>query len=222
MPRDKLIWTGTWEKDLAEAVSATVRPGDVCLDVGSYRGFFAAVMAVAGASRVLCFEPLPANVSSLKELSELNPLLPLSVHGIALGATDGDAEFAIMPEATMGKLASSPFQPGARRRGDTVVREARLDTLVASGAVPAPHVIKIDVEGAEADVLRGASRTLATSRPALFIEAHTHELAMTCTAMLEAFDYRVSVLETGGSPGDAPHLEVSHLIAQSAKARSEA
>ncbi|HEX2722026.1 MAG TPA: hypothetical protein VHM24_03855, partial [Gemmatimonadaceae bacterium] len=59
LPEDKLIWTGTWEISLATAIREAVAKDDICYDVGSYRGFFAAIMAVAGAKGVHCFEPNP-------------------------------------------------------------------------------------------------------------------------------------------------------------------
>ena len=50
LPQDKGIWTGTYESELTKRVASTVKRGDICLDVGGRRGFFAGVMAVADAS----------------------------------------------------------------------------------------------------------------------------------------------------------------------------
>src|SRR5947209_3187631 len=60
LPQDKSLWTGTYEADFAGRLAAAVEPGDVCYDVGGYRGFFAGVCALAGAREVHIFEPLPA------------------------------------------------------------------------------------------------------------------------------------------------------------------
>ena len=65
LPDDKLFWTGTWELEFAEKLAGEVPNGDVCLDIGGYRGYFAGVMAVNGASHVHCFEPNPANQFNL-------------------------------------------------------------------------------------------------------------------------------------------------------------
>ena len=214
LPADKLIWTGTWEAELAEAISNSVRPGDTCLDIGSHRGFFAGVMARAGAGTVHCFEPLAANVTRLEELKSLNPSLPLQLQRVAVGAVDGEAEFSIMAESTMGKLSTSGFQRDARPVGRTLVQSVRLDTLVEQGTVALPDVIKIDVEGAEVDVLTGAHSVLSAARPQVFIEAHSPDLARSGEAFLKRLGYHVLVLETGGDINTAVGREVCHLVAR--------
>jgi FkbM family methyltransferase len=214
LPEDKLIWTGTWEIELSEAIRKAVQPGDVCFDVGSHRGFLAGVMAVAGAGEVHCFEPAGANIVRLDELTTLNHSLPLHVHPMALGAIDGDVEFAIMAESSMGKLTTSRFQADAVPVAITRVAAARLDTLVETRLVPVPDVIKIDVEGAELDVLSGARSVLRSAHPRLFIETHSFELARSCNELLRSLGYQVVVLETGGAIDTAGTREVSHLVAQ--------
>src|SRR4051812_16467773 len=52
MPDDKGIWTGTYEIDFATRLAASVTPGTVAYDVGSWHGFFAGVMAAQGSSHV--------------------------------------------------------------------------------------------------------------------------------------------------------------------------
>ncbi|MGH7503645.1 MAG: FkbM family methyltransferase [Longimicrobiales bacterium] len=56
---------------------------------------------------------------------------------------------------------------------------------------PPPNCIKIDVEGAEADVLRGATRTLAEVRPVVFLATHGKAVREECIALLTAADYSV-------------------------------
>src|SRR5438874_12869499 len=76
LPEDKGAWTGTYELEFSTALSQAVQPGDVCVDVGGWRGFYGGVMGLAGADRVLIFEPLPANCAQVQKLIELNPKLP--------------------------------------------------------------------------------------------------------------------------------------------------
>jgi hypothetical protein len=76
LPQDKGIWTGTYELELATRIAEVVRPGDVCFDIGGWRGFFSGVMALAGAAKVFVFEPLPANASQIRRMIKLNPELP--------------------------------------------------------------------------------------------------------------------------------------------------
>ena len=206
LPADKGIWTGTYELELAQAMAQAVPRGSVCLDIGGWRGFFGGVMALAGAARVVIFEPLPANVAQIRKMIELNPSLPVELMEAAVSETDGEIEFHIMPESSMGKMAASSFQAGTTTGQRIKVRTVALDPLLERGQLAAPAVIKIDVEGAELLVLRGARKLLAQHGPTLFMEIHSHALGRDCRALLTELGYSVRTVE----PGDP---EVCHFIA---------
>lgn len=197
LPADKGIWTGTYELELAQAMAQAVPRGSVCLDLGGWRGFFGGVMALAGAARVVIFEPLPANAAQIRKMIELNPGLPVELMEVAVSEADGEIEFCLMPETSMGKMAASSFQPGTTAGGRIKVRTVALDALVASGQLAAPAVIKIDVEGAELFVLRGARQLLAAHGPKLFMEIHSHALGRDCRALLTELGYTVQTVEPG-------------------------
>ena len=85
LPLDKAIWAGTYEPEFAEAIARGVKHGDVCYDIGGYRGYITGVMALAEASKVFVFEPLPMNQKALRRLCELNPKLPIELLPVAVG-----------------------------------------------------------------------------------------------------------------------------------------
>ena len=212
LPADKALWTGTYEAAFSKMLSGAVRKGDVCYDVGAYHGFFSGVCALAEASAVHIFEPLPANVSRIQSLIEANPDLPLTLHPLALGAEVGEQEFAVMPEASMGKLSGSNFQPKAASQETLRVSTETLDHLRDVGKIPPPNIIKIDVEGAEAMVLRGAQRLLSESRPHLFIEIHSRALRRECAEILAGHEYEVTTFETGVAADFHTEPEVCHFV----------
>ena len=212
LPEDKGMWTGAYEPEFAGALAAAVRPGDVCFDIGGYRGFFAGVFAIAGASAVHIFEPLPANIARIDALIESNPNLPLHLHRIALGAEPGQATFVVMPESSMGKLSTSSFQNEAPKGEAIPVTIESLDHLREAGLIPSPRLMKIDVEGAEAMVLRGAERTLRAIYPQLFVEIHSRALARECDELLRKAGYDVQVMETGVAPDFVKEPEVCHFV----------
>jgi len=198
LPDDKGIWTGTYEVELATAIAGAVRRGDVCFDCGGWHGFFSGVMALAGASQVFVFEPLPANVAQLRKMIALNPGLPISLIEAAVTEQTGSLEFVVMPESSMGKLTASSFQQKHQDGQKIQVRAVALDALLAAGEVQPPAVMKIDVEGAELMLLRGARNLLAKHRPKLFMEVHSSELARDCRAFLEQLGYEIRVLQEAG------------------------
>ena len=210
LPDDKAIWAGTFEPEFSQTLHDAVRKGDVCYDIGGYRGYMSGVFALAGASRVVVFEPLPANVTRLKRLMELNPELPLQIEAMAVGKLDGEVTFKIMPDQSMGKLADSTFQAGRTAAQEIPVQLTRLDTCVFERGLPRPNLMKIDVEGAEADVLDGAARTLKEFRPRILIEAHSEALSLQCREKLAALGYQVHQLE----PPIADPVQPRHLMAE--------
>lgn len=195
LPRDKAVWMGTYEDKFTDSIAKNIEEGDVCYDIGGYRGYMAGVMALAGARSVLVFEPLPANQEALRRLCELNPKLPIHVIAAAIGRTDGEAVLKIMSDGSMGKLASSPFQTAASAVAELSVKVFQIDSLVQRRDALPPDLIKIDVEGAELDVLLGALNTLRASRPKIFLEAHSNALEKACTEQLLLLGYRVHRIE---------------------------
>jgi FkbM family methyltransferase len=149
------------------------------------------VMALAGASKVFVFEPLPMNQQALLRLCELNPALPISVVPFAISDTDGLGHLTVMPDFSMGKLTDSSFQVEATASGEISVTVRQIDSMLYSREIPPPRVVKIDVEGAELHVLRGATETLRISRPKIFLEAHTAALEKACSERLAQFGYKM-------------------------------
>lgn len=211
LPADKAIWSGTYESSLAVRLAASVKPGDVCYDVGSYRGFFAGVLALAGASRVYAFEPLPSNCRQVEAMIAANPQLPLVLLPVALGNEPGRMTFQVMGESSMGKLASSQFQADRTATATETVEVRAIDELVGTGSIAPPDVIKIDVEGAEMMVLTGARRVLARHQPRLFIEVHSRALALECHRELASHGYSVQVIETGAPPDPPSDPALCHF-----------
>jgi FkbM family methyltransferase len=209
LPFDKAIWTGTYERAFAEALAGAVKRGGICYDIGGYRGYMSGVMAAAGAAKVVVFEPLPENQQAIRRFCALNPSLPVELLCLAVGAQDGFAHLATMPDRSMAKLATSPFQPYAHALGVIAVRLRTIDALVREQTIPPPDLVKIDVEGAECDVLAGAAETLRRWRPTVLLEAHSAALERECSRTLRDLGYRVSRI--GALPRDEDHTR--HLLA---------
>jgi FkbM family methyltransferase len=208
LPLDKSVWAGVYETEFTAAIVEHVKPRDICYDIGGYRGYISGVMALAGASKVLVFEPLPANQKAVGRLCELNPNLPINLFAVALGSMDGPSLLKVMPDLSMGKLVTSSFLPEISSVDEKQVTVRRIDSLLQNREVPPPNVIKIDVEGAEIDVLRGALETLRVLRPKIFLEAHGDALERDCSEQLLQLGYSIRRIER-----DIVNEEVArHLI----------
>ena len=194
---------GTSEPAVQSALKACLRPGMIVYDVGANVGFHTVIAArlVGPSGCVVSFEPLASNARQVEYNARLNGLTHVIVRCEALGATNGEARFLVSAERTLGKLASSDSTVSGKI-GEIMVPVWRLDDLLAQGGMPRPDLIKIDVEGAECDVLAGAAKTLRTSRPILMIELHGTNAAV--AAALNALEYHPVVLGSADTIIDSP------------------
>ncbi len=157
-------WLGTYELEHQNIISGLLKEGDVFFDVGAHVGFFSLLASrlIGPSGTVYAFEPLSKNVAFLKKHIALNKISNIKVIEVAVSDHDGEALFEESESSFMGKVSA---------KGTTRVKMACLDSLVRSGVVPPPAVLKIDVEGLQDLVLKGASEILEKYHPAILLEA---------------------------------------------------
>lgn len=195
MPEDKGIWTGTYEAAFATCLAGAVKPSTVAYDIGSWHGFFAGVMAANGANSVHVFEPLPANAERVRKLIDLNPAKRITLHPCAVGDRNTEMDLMVMPETSMAKLEESSFQADLTSTDRVRVAVKTIDSMIASGEIQPPALMKIDVEGAELMVLKGALETLRSHHPDIFAEIHSSVLLEQCTNLLKSQGYTIQLLD---------------------------
>jgi FkbM family methyltransferase len=172
-----------YEQMLEDFYSCLLFSGDVCIDVGAHVGRHTLPLArcVGPHGRIFAFEPIPAIAAQLRANIEGLPSLSsmVELHQCALSDTTGEADFVLVHEA--------PGYSGLRPRHydapvtTEIIRVAlrRLDDLAHE--MPPIRFIKIDCEGAELQVLRGAPNLLTRDRPIVSFECGN--------ASLESYDY---------------------------------
>jgi len=151
---------------LATIFAAALSETSNAIDVGAHGGdVLADLLRVAPRGDHIAFEPLPHLARQLQER-----LPRVDVRAVALSDANGTADFAhVVDRPGWSGLKARPTPDGAAARVTTIsVPTRRLDDALPPGYVPA--LIKIDVEGAELQVLEGARRTLAAHRPTLVLE----------------------------------------------------
>lgn len=141
---------------------------EIALDVGAYSGLYAVAAAKEG-KHAIAFEPRKNLVVLIKGNANLNGVL-VEVRQIAVSDKDGTADLYWNPNAPLN--ATARFNPKPNQTHKETVHTVCLDSLSFPGRV---GIIKVDVEGHEAEVLRGAQSLLRTNRPVLLIETMDHE-----------------------------------------------
>jgi FkbM family methyltransferase len=180
-------WLGSYEHEKQEALRRALRPGDVMYDVGANVGFYSLLAsALVGKTGCVCsFEPSPSNIEMLKRHLAINRITNCLLFEAAVGAVDDESGFDPSSDPHTGHLAES---------GSIRVQVVTLDRLVSEKKAPAPSVIKVDVEGAEEDCLRGASRTIQNFRPTIFLATHGPRLHAACCLLLRKWNYQLMSL----------------------------
>ena len=158
-------------------IASLMHPGDVVWDVGAHHGYvtLCAARQVGPAGSVHAFEPSARNRRLLSRHVAWNGFANVVIHPFALSSYNGDATFGGTDTSKMLHLGG----------GSERVEVRTADSLVASGAIPAPTFVKIDVEGAEADLLQGAGDLLRRN-VRWVIAMHSRDVFAQCGAILRA------------------------------------
>ena len=154
------------EDEVMDVLEARIRAEDVIFDIGAYHGVWAMLLA-RKAREVVAFEPNPGSFAVLKDMIAVNRASNVSACAVAVGNEATTVDF-------WGTGSGASLREGQHRPSRTRVRMETLDG-VADGRGLWPDVIKIDVEGAEHQVLAGATRCLVHAR-LVCIEVHFDEL----------------------------------------------
>ncbi|HET6764933.1 MAG TPA: FkbM family methyltransferase [Longimicrobiaceae bacterium] len=183
------ILGGTYEPEQTALFRRHVQPGARVLDVGAHVGYYTLVSSVlAGPTgKVWAFEPNPTNHAFLRRHVQINGRGNVTVVQAAVSDRPGTARFDFGTGSGTGHLAED---------GAIEVRTLRLDDFCAEQGAD-PTAVKIDVEGAEMQVLEGAEQVIARARPVIFLSTHGAEVHARCLAWLRERGYGLTPILGG-------------------------
>lgn len=198
-PEASLAWALPWaggstDPDLMRFCREFVKPGSVVWDFGGHLGLFAFAAAHhAGAKGcVLSIEPDPflSQLMIRTEWERPDGVAPCTVLTAAVGREAGFATLEV-PERSRAANALAGKSQSTQRGG---VRH-RFDVPVVTAAqlarhYPAPHVLKMDIEGSELDALLGGEEVFAKSRPVMLLEVYKH-IAGETARLLKRWNYKL-------------------------------
>lgn len=176
---------GEWCEEELKLLNKYINEGDTIIDVGANIGthtvFFAKKVKDKG--RVYAFEPQRIIFQNLCANISLNWLTNVECYNMALGKSSGYI-FApylnYLQRKNFGGLRLGKYTEGEK------IKLVAIDSLKLEKC----NLIKIDVEGMEADVLKGASKTISKHKPVLFVENNTEKYSKNIIKYIQKLNYK--------------------------------
>jgi FkbM family methyltransferase len=145
-----------------------MQPGDVVLDCGAHVGTFSHLALERGAAKVIAVEPDPVNLECLRRnFREEIAAGKLVVAPVGVWSSEGTFKLSL------GRGNSGMNSLVINRGGESIdVRTTTIDKLLAELKIGRVDFVKMDIEGAEREAIKGANATIARDKPRLMIEAY--------------------------------------------------
>ena len=179
-------WLGSYEYEKQILFTKVVKEGSVVYDIGAHVGFYTLLASelVGPKGKVIAFEPYPRNLEYLKRHLQLNKCNNVTVIEAAVAEQSGIGFFEEGDNSTTGHLSSNS-------KHGVKVKTVSLDDLVLKKQIPPPDYMKIDVEGAELLVFKGARLVLINYYPTIFLATHGVEVHKECCEFLKEIGYNL-------------------------------
>jgi len=162
----------------------------VFIDIGSHIGKYTIMVAnqVKNRGCVVSIEPEKENFNIINKNLKLNHLRNATLLNIALSSKPGIRRLNI----SMHGPGSHSFEKIKESKGCRPVKTDTLDNIVKSMNLMSVDLIKIDVEGHELDVLKGAKRTAKLFKPKIIVEIGNIKKQRKCEKMIKTFGYEIA------------------------------
>jgi len=198
------------ERGIIQDVVKESRPDDVFYDVGANVGIYSVVVGKhLDDGTVIGFEPEPLNAEAAERHLTSNKI-PHDIKQIALSSQNGTLSLKIKEN----KIGEGRHHLTTQSSKHTIeVETARADDLIEANNIPSPNIIKIDVEGAEKEVLDGLNNVLRGNKcRVVYCELHPKMLKNGSSfedviQKLEKFGFVISYIK--GKHGDRAHIKAT-------------
>lgn len=176
-----------YEPDLFKFIDKYCADRSVFLDCGAHFGLFSVVasMKVGEMGKVISFEPMPEVRSVLEDVIRLNKCSNVTVRSEAVSRVKGTATF--FDTGNEGSNANSLVQQ-ERHHDALTVNTISIDDI-SKEIGKAISCIKVDVEGAEYDLLQGAEQVLFSDRPAIYLSLHPEAIGNAGASLEQIWDF---------------------------------
>jgi FkbM family methyltransferase len=189
------VYFNMTEPEQTSAFIDTLKNGQVFFDIGANVGYYTILGAriVGSQGKIFAFEPVIRNLAYLYRHTVLNKASNVTIISAACSDTLSLTIFSAGLNFAMGHMTNNIHFANNANGLLFPVPTVTVDAIVQQMGV-SPDVMKIDVEGAEHSVLRGAQATLRKAKPKIFLSTHSDMLRSSCLEYLKGFGYTCEVL----------------------------
>jgi FkbM family methyltransferase len=169
-----IYYFGTYEHGTLSILKKNLCEGDIFFDIGANIGWISCVVSgfVGKSGKVYAFEPHPRIYEIFKNNIKINNINNIFTYNIALGSKIYKTKIYDIPNMNRG--SASLISPTGIKKDGFKINVTTIDSLIENGQIPIPKLIKIDVEGFELKVLKGAKKLLKNSQaPIICLEYST-------------------------------------------------
>jgi FkbM family methyltransferase len=181
-------YEANYESKSFEFIKSQVKPGDVVFDIGGHIGLHAVTFAklVKPKGKVYSFEPTPSTNALLQKTVELNKVEDIvSVQNEAISKNKGETVFYISDDLTDNSNSLVQYEKPKKVNGIRVPTITIDEFRHQKGKV---NFIKIDIEGAELDALKGARQTMMNDKPLCILSLHPFQIQSKGDTLKEIWD----------------------------------
>ena len=197
--KDHQFWMplGSYESETASWLEKQIHEGMTFIDIGAIAGYFVLLgsSCVGNNGLTLAFESVPVNHSTINAHLEVNAISNVKLEGMVISDTNGEVEFTIEDNNANSHISDIDISHAISSVREVLkVKSIRLDDYLDKNNLRA-DVMKIDTEGAEVSVLKGATATLKKDKPICIVSVHSQECRDGCIDILQDCGYRIEKLE---------------------------
>ncbi|WP_170249893.1 FkbM family methyltransferase [Gillisia hiemivivida] len=180
------VWLGTYERNQSLTFVQKSKGSKIFLDLGAHAGYYTLLYkSVNKESNVYSFEPVESNYDFLLKHIKMNNLENIIHFNKAVADKEGVLRFA-RGNSVGGKLSLT---------GDMDVSAIKLSRLVDENIIQFPDLIKMDIEGAEYQVLKDLEPYLRVQKPIIFLSTHGDEIRESCLKLMKSLNYNITPLD---------------------------
>lgn len=184
-------------------IAKSLERGMVFLDIGANVGYYSILGAhrVGPTGRVFAMEPLPRNISFLHRHLTINNIQNVTIIPMACFHELSLLNFEVADNTATSHVRKELDKWDCVGKEKIIVAGVSIDLFCKKAGIR-PDVIKIDVEGAELDVLSGAAIIIKNKSPKIFLSTHSEQLKQDCFELLAKHGYSFHPLDGGNAAMD--------------------